>query len=109
MQEFEELRPDEAVVLTFKFSLGLAPGETLIGQPVLTFATLFGGDPNPELLQNGSPQFDPTNSMVLLPVAGRMDQNNYVIDVKCLTSNPLKVLSVPAVLPVRLYPKNCGC
>jgi hypothetical protein len=39
---------------------------------------------------------------------GGLDQNNYVIDVECPTSNPSKVLSLAAILPVRLYPQGCS-
>lgn len=113
MQSFDQKLPGESVVLTFDFTAGLAPGETLAGPPSAAFETVFGGDPSPGSLANGSGVIDPTSMLVLLPVTGGLDGNDYSVTVTCPTSNSKKVLALVGLLPVRLYPSggadDCGC
>ena len=109
MQRFDEKSPLESVVLTFDFSRGLALGETLTGAPSVSFATLYGGDTSPAALANGAAMFNLAGTLVLVPVTGGIDQNDYLLVVECATSNSQKVLALPAILPVRAYPQNSGC
>jgi hypothetical protein len=110
MQQFDELSVNEAVVLTFNFSRALAPlpGVLLTGTPVVTFGTVYGGDPSPQLVANGPAAIDPTGTLVWVPVIGRMDQNNYIIVVQCPTTNASWGLTLPAILPVRAFPSIPG-
>jgi hypothetical protein len=100
-------------VLTFDFSSGLATGETLAGPPSVSYVTVFGGDSSPGSLSNGSPSLDPTSTLVLLPVTGGIDANDYAITVTVGTTNSKKTLALAGLLPVRLYPRGgadeCGC
>ena len=110
MQRFDEKLPIESVVLTFDFSNALDAGEILLGSPVITFSTLYGGDVNPSALANGPVQIDLTQTMVLVPIIGGLDENDYVIVAECSTSNAKKQLAWAGILPVRQYPSqtsNC--
>ena len=113
MQTFDQKLPGESVVLTFDFSSGLATGETLAGPPSVSYVTVFGGDSSPGSLSNGSPSLDPTSTLVLVPVTGGLDQNDYAVTATCGTTNAKKTLSLVGRLPVRSYPADdadpCKC
>jgi hypothetical protein len=94
----------EAVPLTFDFSSDLASGETLAGAISVNYVTVSGPDPNPAALANGSAAFDPTGTMVVLPVHGGVADCTYRITVTSGTSNPSKTLSMVGMLPVRNDP-----
>jgi hypothetical protein len=110
VESFDVKGPTEAVVLTFNFAQALQDlnGILLAGVPVVTFANVYGGDPNPSALANGPVAIDPTGTLVWVPVAGGIDQNNYLIVVECPTTSLEWALTLPAILPVRAYPSAAG-
>jgi hypothetical protein len=100
--------PEDDVVLTFNFSQVLAIGETFVGTPSVTVSTLYGGDPNPLALLNGPTQVDPTGQLIMVPVIGGLNMNDYIVTVQCPTTNDFKGLGWPGLLPVRIYPNRIG-
>jgi hypothetical protein len=100
--------PEDDVVLTFNFTQVLSEDETFIGLPTLTMITLYGGDSNPMALLNGSPQVDITGKLIMVPVIGGLDMNDYVVTPWCATTNNFKGLGWPGLLPVRTYPNRMG-
>lgn len=109
MQRFSEKYPSpEAVVLTFNYVLFLPPGVLLTGTPVVTFAMVYGSDMSPQLLSAGPPAIDATGTLVLQPVQGGLDNNDYLITASCPTTNGYWTPALPAILPVRAYPTRYG-
>jgi hypothetical protein len=118
MQKFDEKLPIENIVLAFNFTGGLAPGETLTGSPTVTITVLKGTDPNPNAIANGAAAINATavtlpngtviaiGMAVLVPVKAGLDLNDYLIVAECATTNALKVLAWPGVLPVRAEPDS---
>jgi hypothetical protein len=100
--------PEDDVVLTFNFSQVLAVGEIFVGNPSVTFSNLYGGDTNPSALLNGPVQIDTTGQLIMVPVLGGLDMNDYIVTVQCPTSNDFKGLGWPGLLPVRIYPNKIG-
>jgi hypothetical protein len=103
IQQFSSKNPAEAVVLTFNYVLFLPPGVFLTGIPVVTYAVIYGSDPAPQLLSNGSPAVDQTGTLVLQPVIGGVDGTDYLVTALCLTTSNYWTPALPAILPVRLY------
>lgn len=101
MQTFEVKDPLESVPLTFNMGPGLLPGEFLVSAPTVNVVTEEGADGNPFAILNGLPQFDPTMTRVVVPVLGGINGVEYELIVTCPTTNPFKVLTLTAVLPVR--------
>lgn len=109
MQRFSEKYPSpEAVVLTFNFVLFLPPGVFLTGTPAVTFAMVYGSDSNPGALSAGPPAVDGTGTLVLQPVMGGLDGNDYLIVASCNTTNGYWTPALPAILPVRAFPGKYG-
>jgi len=109
VQRFSEKYPSpEAVVLTFNYVLFLPPGVLLTGTPTVTFANLVGGDQNPQALSAGPPAIDATGTLVLQPVQGGLDDNDYLITASCPTTSGYWTPALPAILPVRMYPTKYG-
>jgi hypothetical protein len=117
MQRFTEKSPLTAVVLTFNYILFLPPGVSLAGTPVVTFMLNYGDDSSPAALSNGPPaigDWTDTNGivhpsvLVLQPVAGGIDMNDYIVTASCLTTSQYWAPALPAILPVRLFPSKCG-
>jgi hypothetical protein len=101
--------PEDQVVLTFNFTQVLSPTETFIGNPTVSIINLYGGDPNPSALLNGPAQIDPTTGqLILVPVTGGLDMNDYIVTVECPTTNDFKGLGWPGLLPIRNYPNRIG-
>jgi hypothetical protein len=103
---FRSKHPNESAMLTFNLANLLIAGERLIGIPIITVSTVYGGDQNPMALLNGGPQFDATGTGLLVPVAGGVDQNDYAFQIECMTTNAEKILARPGLLPVRLFPST---
>jgi len=91
---------DEAVVLTFDFSDGLALGETLTSIVNTEIVVNSGTDANISLLLNGAPSIYTGNIAVAVPVIGGLVDCSYMIKVTCNTTSPEKILSVSAILPM---------
>lgn len=108
MQRFSAKNPFEAVVLAFNYVLFLPPGVLLLGTPVITVSLVYGNDPSPALIINGPPSIDLTGTLVLQPVIGGMDANDYLVVAQCPTTNNYWTPALPAVLPVRSYPSRTG-
>lgn len=103
-QRFDEFDPAEADVLTYDFTQGMSPLETLVGNPIITVVVDYpdtSADPTPAAILNGSPTFDATNKLIFVPVLGGVDGVDYDIKVECQTSNPKKFLALACILPVR--------
>lgn len=101
---FDTKYPDESVRLTFDFTVDLEAldaGVLLTGSPIVTVTVAQGTDPNPSAILNGSGVFDPTSMMVIVPVTAGLDQVDYSIRVKASTNDPLTVLELVGILPVR--------
>lgn len=103
LQFFSALAPGEQNVLTFNFANGLENGATLTGTPTVAISTFAGNDPDPSAIQNGLATFDPTSTMVVVPVSVSLSGVSYLIDVTCPTTNPDVKLGMPAVLPVSFW------
>ena len=101
INRFDVKDPSEKVTLTFDFSAGLGPAETLSGVPVATVGMAFGSDLTPSGILNGSASIDPTLKLVLVPVQAGFADCDYVVKVVVPTSNASKVLALSAILPVR--------
>jgi hypothetical protein len=108
MQRFSEKNPLESVILTFNYVLFLPTGVLLSGTPVVTITLIYGTDLNPAAMANGTPSIDPTGTLVLMPVFGGLDANDYLVVAECPTTNNYWVPALPAVLPVRAYPSRFG-
>jgi hypothetical protein len=98
-ERFSVVDPTEENILSYKFGAGLEAGESLISPTVLV-TVLFGADPNPQGIINGTPQISGTD--VLIGFAGQLDGVDYDIKVTCTTSNPNKILALAKILPCRL-------
>jgi hypothetical protein len=97
----ESIDPQEAVVVTFDFSLALDSGETLSGTIATTVSTVLGADPTPSAVLNGVATFGVGSKTVLLPVKGGLADRDYAIKVVCGTTNAQKTLALVAHLPIR--------
>lgn len=102
MLTFDQKDASEYVVLTFDFSPALAAGETLTGAITVAISTALGADSAPGDVLNGAASFDASNTKVYQPVKGGVQDANYIIKVVSGTSNPLKILAISAVLPIRV-------
>lgn len=100
--------PEDDVVLTFNFTQVLASNEFFTGPIAVIITSLYGNDPDPMAILNGVPQFDPTAQMILVPVIGGFNQNDYIVTVESPTNNNFKVLGWPGLLPVRNFPNRLG-
>lgn len=100
--------PEDDVVIAFNFTQVLAIGETFIGVPTVTITNLYGGDLNPMSLLNGTVEIDITGQLLLVPIIGGLDMNDYVVTVQCPTTNNFKGLGWPGLLPVRTFPNRMG-
>lgn len=100
-QRFDSMDPGEELVLTYDFTLGLAPGETLTGLAIATQRVTYGTD-SPSSLMLGTPSFDATNKIVFVPVSGGLDQTDYDIIVTVNTTNVQKRFVMGCILPVRV-------
>ncbi len=99
--QFEPKAPDESVELTFDFSPDLAEGVALAGVPTLTVTMNAGSDPTPASIANGSPGVDVTATKVIVPVTAGLDACDYNVHVRIATTDPLLILSLTGILPVR--------
>lgn len=101
MARTDSLDPDEKRVITFDFSDELDSGETLAGAITSLVFVSMGSDPSPDAVIDGTPIFDPTSKMVLVPVKGKVPLCDYSIKIVCGTTTPSKKLALVAVLPIR--------
>lgn len=106
MQRFNDKSPLESVVLTFNYVLFLPPGIFLTGTPVITISLLTGSDPGVALVINGPPAIDLTGTLILQPVKGGLDANDYVVTATCPTTSNYWAPALPALLPCRSYPAS---
>jgi hypothetical protein len=104
-KRFNVKDPTEAIKLTFDFTpdLQLLSGVTLNSTiaPIVTITNFWGGDTVPTLSQNGSAGFDVTLTKVIVPVLGGLDENDYQIRIVVQTTDPLTILELTGILPVR--------
>lgn len=100
MQVFEDFKSGEKNVLTFNYGPGLANGNTLTGTIVVEVTTVLGDDADPQAIINGVPQFDVSETMVLVPVAPTLPGVRYKILVTALTESPVIELKLPGLLIV---------
>ena len=97
----DPIDPRESRVITFDFGPDLTQGETLSGAIILDVIVVAWADYIPSALVSGAPSFDPNNTMVLVPVSGRLPRVAYAITVTCNTSTPGKRVALSAGLPVK--------
>jgi hypothetical protein len=104
---FPEVGPGDSRVLTFDFSLDLAAGETLNGAPTVVVTCSAGGDPSPTNVLNGAAAYNAPTNPPVTQVQQPINAGNallgcdYYFRVSAPTSNPQKVLTREAILPVR--------
>ena len=97
----DPIDPAEKIVVTFDFTDGLDTGETLTGTITANVSMALGSDATPASLLNGTPTFDATSKMVLVPVQGRTVDCDYDIKIVSGTSNAQKTLALIGRLPIR--------
>lgn len=105
---FPEKDPAELVPLAFNFTNDLLTGELLSGTPTVTVTAALSQagatlDTNPTAILNGPAALDTTRKFVVQPVMGGLDFNDYEVKVLVATTNPVKTLVFPGVLPVRTF------
>jgi hypothetical protein len=100
-QIFESKTPAENLVLTFDFAEGLGVGELLFGTPAVVASVVYGTDAAPSGVLNGAASISPNGLDVMVPVHAGLAGVDYQLFVTCPTTNPLKTLTLAAVLPVR--------
>jgi hypothetical protein len=108
LQRFNEKNPLESVVLTFNFVLFLPPGVLLTGTPVVTITDPYGNDTDPAAIANGPPAIDESQTLVLMPVTGGLDMNDYIVVAQCPTTSLSWTPALPAILPIRSFPSRVG-
>jgi hypothetical protein len=102
--------PRETVVLTFDATLELAAGETLTGTPTVQVSLQIGIDNPPSLvladtaingtaLNVGGNQIAIGAAVQTVASAGKFG-SQYLIAITCQTSNPDKILTLKASLPM---------
>lgn len=107
---FDPKDPRETVVLTFDASNDLAAGETLIGTPSVAVTVSRGSDPSPGAVVS-APQINAAaltvgaasiaiGHAVQAVASGGVDGAWYLVAITCSTSNPDKILTLKAILPV---------
>ncbi len=100
---FDIKDPAEAVRLTFDMTAQLAalpvPNTLLTGVTSVTLANVFGGDNS--LAQNGSAALSASNLQAIVPVLGGLNENDYSVRVVMSTTDPLTILELTGILPVR--------
>jgi len=118
---FSAKHPASKRVATFDATANLASGETLTGIISTTVAVIRGTDPNPYAVvaANPAPTINATQITVPTPsgpvtiaagaavqcnLNGGLDGTWYLISFVCNTSNPNKVLTLEAILPVSAQP-----
>ena len=107
--------PRETRVITLDASAELETGETLTGTPSISITLTRGTDPNASsvvtsaqinasglsiLLENGTTVTIAIGHAVQAIITGGLDGVWYEIAITCATSNPDKVLTLKAILPV---------
>jgi hypothetical protein len=102
---YPDKAPGESVVVTFDFS----KEATAVSGPSVTCTVLWTEsdtpDPTPENVRSGEPEVSGSNAAhVLQRVVGGEDMTDYAMTCTA-TSSAGDVLTVPAVLPVRIKPK----
>ena len=119
-QQFSAKNPAATRVATFSAVSNLDTGETLTAINSTTVVTLSGNDPNPlSIISTSNPpainalsvSVDtaageitiPAGECVQMGITGGLDKCKYLITVVCATSNPEKILTLTAVLPVSVY------
>lgn len=101
---FDTKDPLEAIKLTFDFTPDLLklPNVLLQGVPVVTvFAVTLGVDPNPNAIFNGVASLDPTSTKVIVPVIAGLSGCDYKLKCEIATTDPLTILELNGLLPVR--------
>ena len=118
---FSAKHPASKRVATFDATANLASGETLTSIISTTVTVIRGTDPNPSAVvaANPAPTINATQITVLTPsgpvtiasgsaaqcnLTGGLDGTWYLISFVCTTSNPNKVLTLEAILPVSAQP-----
>lgn len=101
-QRFSSKDPATAVPLTYDFTNGLSPIETLTGSPTIKVSVTYGTDPNASQLTIGAVGFDVAGKKVYVPVSGGLDNVDYDIVVEVATTNPQKFFVLGCILPVRV-------
>lgn len=100
--------PRETVVLTLDATPELASGETLTGSPEVAVTMERGSDPDAESIITGATINNApitgtsiqTGQCVQAIASGGLSGCWYLIAITCTTSNPEKVLTLKAILPV---------
>lgn len=98
--QFDDKDPEEAIPLVFDFSDGLATGE-LLSTFSVSVSVWKGVDANASTVLDSGTQFDLTTTKVYVPVKGGLDSVDYLVRVKCTTTNTKKTLVLTGILPVR--------
>lgn len=106
LPRFPEKDPAEAVPLAFNFTSDLLTSELLSGTPTVTVTAEVsqdGGtlDPTPANILNGPATLDSTRKLVVQPVLGGVNLNDYEVKVVIGTTNAQKILAFAGILPVR--------
>jgi hypothetical protein len=118
---FSAKHPASKQIATFDATANLASGETLTGIISTTVTVIRGNDPNPSAVVavNPVPTINATQITVPAPsgpvtiaagsavqcnLTGGLDGTWYLISFVCTTSNPTKVLTLEAILPVSAQP-----
>lgn len=96
-----EKDPAESVIVTFNFSPALEVGEGITSMVSIAVEVSAGIDLNPSAIITGTALVTTDGQSIQHPIHGGLDGVNYNIKVIALTTNPEKILSVTAVLPVR--------
>jgi len=90
----------ETRVLTFDFTLDLAPTELLIDPPIVSIEVQTGYDTEPESIIAGEGALDIGGLLFRLPVHGGNPDTEYAIKVWFATTNPNKSSALTGILPV---------
>jgi hypothetical protein len=103
---FPEKDPAELVPLSFNFAPDLLTGELLSGTPAVTVSAAVSQagatlDSTPTAILNGPATLDATRKLVVQPVQGGVNLNDYEVKVLVNTTNAVKVLAFAGILPVR--------
>jgi hypothetical protein len=93
--------PDEDIIVTFDFTEGLAPGETIAAIISVVVTVNAGVDEAPNAILTGVPWIDPTGLYGQQPVINGLDNVTYNIQMLCATTFPHRQLAITGILPVR--------
>lgn len=100
MRKLPAKDPQEKIVIEMDFTEELG-ADSLSGDPTSSVTVYEGTDANANAVLYSPTLIDSTGKRLLVPVQGGVNGVTYAVKGVCSTTNPLLVLSITALIPVK--------